>query len=148
MEEGSPATVTIVGGEPVETIDVLLNEGLGSGVVEVYPVPNSVNVPLDTVVSITFDDMVPNNDGDPELEIILWPSPISASADSISQDGYTLFKHVSLDPDVTYQVFASMDEAMPLLYVFGTGSALNMAFIAGQLRFEAGDNVLTAIHVD
>jgi hypothetical protein len=140
QSDGIPMVVVIDESIPTPEISVALGEGLGSGVDIAYPTPGMVNVPLDTVISITFDDYVPIDvGGNSDIELFLWPTPVEAGPSMVGEDGMTVYRNVLLDAGTTYQLLAIREMEPPITYVFGTGTELASGFVAGQLRVEVSD---------
>ena len=129
-EGGIPQRTVVSGGS--NEITVAVTEGL-PGVVTAYPEPDAVNVSTETTIAIEFADPVPTSDGEPQINIMLWPQPLSAGGITLSEDGHTLSRDVLLAESMTYQVFVVAEQQMPLSYVFSTGAALDAGLIAGRL---------------
>jgi hypothetical protein len=140
QSDGIPMLVVLEDDGSTPQINVALGEGLGSGVDSAYPTPGMVDIPLDTVISITFDDYVSGDEGGySDIHLFLWPTPVEAGPSMVAEDGMTVFREVLLEAGTTYQLMAIREMEPPITYVFGTGSELASGFVAGQLRVEVSD---------
>jgi len=131
---GAPKSLTVAEGQAM-TVQVRLEQGLGSDVASVSPPRNAVNVPLATRIAITFTaplTVVEGKIGD-ILELTVFPRPLAESPDSLSEDRFTVYTRVSLQPNTTYQVAAIREQKPPVSYVFSTGSELASSVVGGKV---------------
>jgi len=131
---GAPVQVNVTETGTPPTIQIALKQGLGENVVSAVPAPESVNVPLQTRIEITYRSPLPTEG----YNLMLWPWPVSAAADSFSADRRTVYRRVTLAANTAYQVFAAyQDGGMPVSFVFSTGSSIPSAVVAGTFAVQA-----------
>jgi len=119
-------------------------------VVSTYPEDQATNVPLDTVISVTFSDSL---DRYAALNIELFPTPSLLFGSAISPDGRTVSANVTLDSNTTYQLLV-MAAVTPdsqwiepqIAATFSTGPVIPTGSIYGQIAcpFDPGVNLAFA----
>jgi protocatechuate 3,4-dioxygenase beta subunit len=119
-------------------------------IVSTYPENQSNNVPLNTAISVTFNESL---DKYAPLEINLFPSAHSFSDPEISVDGKTISATSALDSNTTYQLMVMAAVTPDSQWIkpqigatFTTGSSLPTGSIAGNitLPFDPTTNVTFA----
>jgi hypothetical protein len=106
-------------------------------IISTYPEDQATNVPLDTLLSVTFSDSL---DKFSPLEVVLFPPPNTVSYRTLTDGGKTISEKVVLDSNRTYQLFAmtavSVDSQWlkpQLAATFSTGSSMPTGSIFGKI---------------
>ena len=135
MVDGEPAQVVVAEDQPVE-VSIAVKEGIGPGVLTVSPEPGQVNVPTETMIVITYRSEITIGDDGMPIDVMVFPEPLAAGPDSLSEDGLRVYKRVTLAADMAYQVVATDDRnsgVSPGMWVFSTGTALPEETVAGSV---------------
>ena len=108
-------------------------------IISSYPGDQATNVPLDTVISVTFSDSL---DKYAALDIGLFPPAREVSDPVLSNGGKTVSATVALDSNTTYQLIV-MEAVTPdseriepqIAATFSTGSTIPTGSIYGKITF-------------
>jgi beta-lactam-binding protein with PASTA domain len=136
-EFGVPTTVNVTAGTDPQEVDITLAKGLGVGIVSASPSRNAINVPTQTVISVTFDEPVTAKEDGVEVELMTFPIPLAMDDDSVSTDELTIYKRVTLQPNTSYQILV-IDERSDgaeniSWWSFSTGTTIPTSVVAGNV---------------